>query len=170
METARILESESPADIQSIGRLATEGLTETLTPRQLKELDLASRGYTADEVARYEFYDKRTVHRHRGHAVRSMGAKTTAEAIRLAIDSGLLPVEHSRDGFINLSPAELHILELAANGLNRPEIAHVRTASAHTVRTQMRSIYYKINVKNVNHAVRRAFELGIFTPRVTLLS
>jgi two-component system nitrate/nitrite response regulator NarL len=60
-----------------------------------------------------------------------------------------------------LTPRELEVLELAAGGLNGPEIATELVLTPATVRTHFTNIYRKLEVGDRAAAVARAMRLGL---------
>ena len=62
---------------------------------------------------------------------------------------------------IGLSPREIEIIRLSAEGLTAAEIAARTFLSVHTVNTHRQHIYAKMNVKNVTDMLRKAGEMGI---------
>jgi DNA-binding CsgD family transcriptional regulator len=60
-----------------------------------------------------------------------------------------------------LTPRELEVLGLAANGLNAPKIADRLVLSAATVRTHFENIYRKLEVPDRAAAVAKAMRLGL---------
>jgi ATP/maltotriose-dependent transcriptional regulator MalT len=62
-----------------------------------------------------------------------------------------------------LTPRELQVLALAANGLNGPAIAEALVLSQATVRTHFAHIYEKLTVGDRAGAVAKAMRLGLFT-------
>jgi DNA-binding CsgD family transcriptional regulator len=62
---------------------------------------------------------------------------------------------------IGLSPREIQIIRLSAEGLKASEIAERVFLSVHTVNTHRQRIYAKMDVKNVSDMLRKANELGI---------
>ena len=62
---------------------------------------------------------------------------------------------------IGLSPREIEIIRLSAEGLTAAEIAQRTYLSVHTVNTHRQHIYAKMGVKNVTDMLRKAGELGI---------
>jgi DNA-binding CsgD family transcriptional regulator len=61
-----------------------------------------------------------------------------------------------------LTPRELEVLELSANGLNGPQIAERLVLSTATVRTHFAHIYSKLDVTDRAAAVAKAMRLGLF--------
>ena len=61
----------------------------------------------------------------------------------------------------SLSPRELDVLKLVAEGKSNQEIALVLVLSLHTVKSHARNIYSKLGVKNRTEAVAKARSLGI---------
>jgi DNA-binding CsgD family transcriptional regulator len=62
-----------------------------------------------------------------------------------------------------LTPRELEVLELAAEGLTGPMIARELVVSAATVRTHFEHIYAKLGVSDRAGAVARAMRLGLIS-------
>jgi DNA-binding CsgD family transcriptional regulator len=60
-----------------------------------------------------------------------------------------------------LTPREIEVLELAADGLNGPDLAQQLGISHTTVRTHLANIYDKLGVGNRAAAVARALRLGV---------
>lgn len=60
-----------------------------------------------------------------------------------------------------LSPRERRVLHLLVSGLSNPQIAHELVVSVNTVRTQVQSIYRKLDVNNRVAASERARELKL---------
>jgi LuxR family maltose regulon positive regulatory protein len=60
-----------------------------------------------------------------------------------------------------LSPQELRVLRLLSAGLTNPEIAHELVVSTNTVKTQVQSIYRKLNANSRDEAAALARELGL---------
>lgn len=61
---------------------------------------------------------------------------------------------------VPLSPREVDVLRLVADGLSNREIAARLYLSSHTVQTHLRRIGEKLDVSNRAAAVRRGIELG----------
>ena len=62
---------------------------------------------------------------------------------------------------IELSPRELEVLALVAQGLADKEIAHTLSLSVHTVKSHLRSILAKLQVSGRREAARLAKEKGL---------
>lgn len=71
----------------------------------------------------------------------------------------MLPREELED---SLSPRELEILALLAEGQVKRQIARHLDVSAATVSTYIRRIYDKLDVHNAPAAVAKAYRTGIF--------
>ena len=77
---------------------------------------------------------------------------------RLDSRGGLLPEPQDGSG---LSPREMQVLEVVATGASFAAVASRLFVSPNTVKSQMRDIYRKLNVRGRDHAVERAHELGL---------
>lgn len=64
-----------------------------------------------------------------------------------------------------LSEREREVLELAAGGFTRDEIADHLYVSRHTVKFHLSNIHKKLKVVNRAQAIKRAVELGILPPQ-----
>jgi LuxR family maltose regulon positive regulatory protein len=64
-------------------------------------------------------------------------------------------------GASTLTAAELRLLPLLSTHLSVPEIAAELFLSAHTIKSQVRSIYRKLDASSRNQVVTRARELGL---------
>ncbi len=60
-----------------------------------------------------------------------------------------------------LSPQEQRVLHLLAAGLSNPEIARELVVSTNTIKTQLQSIYRKLDVTNREQAAERARQLNL---------
>jgi ATP/maltotriose-dependent transcriptional regulator MalT len=61
----------------------------------------------------------------------------------------------------SLTPREIEVLTLAADGLSGPELAEALVLSPATIRTHFKNIYAKLDVRNRSAAVAKAMRLGI---------
>ena len=62
---------------------------------------------------------------------------------------------------IGLSPREIQIIRLSAEGLTAAQIAERTCLSVHTINTHRRRIYGKMDVRNVADLIHKATEMGI---------
>jgi DNA-binding CsgD family transcriptional regulator/CRP-like cAMP-binding protein len=80
------------------------------------------------------------------------------------VDVGILDVTEVRNLrrklVHKLSPREITILELIADGLVTKEIARLLSLSPHTVRDHMKVIYKKLNVHTKTQAIRKVFSVS----------
>jgi ATP/maltotriose-dependent transcriptional regulator MalT len=60
-----------------------------------------------------------------------------------------------------LTPREIEVLALAADGLSARDLAQVLVLSTSTVKTHLANIYEKLGVRNRTAAVAKALRLGI---------
>ncbi len=160
---------EAVTDIpRQIGGLALETAAKPLTFREIEVLDLASRGLTNPRTGESLYVSKETIKTHRRHIIKKLGANNMVHAIRLAIEQGFLPIEQV-EADISLGKDEFEVLDLFSQGLTTEEVATRRGVTTHTVNTQRKAIFNKLfdnfglEPRNIRRAVRRAFELGIFS-------
>jgi DNA-binding CsgD family transcriptional regulator len=69
--------------------------------------------------------------------------------------------DNSSDPYASLTPREIEVLELAAEGLSGPELAKQLVLSPGTVGTHFKNIYAKLGVRNRAAAVAKAMRLGV---------
>jgi DNA-binding CsgD family transcriptional regulator len=61
----------------------------------------------------------------------------------------------------SLTPREVEILALAAEGLSAPELAQQLGLSSYTVKSHFKNIHAKLHVRNRAAAVAKALRLGL---------
>jgi LuxR family maltose regulon positive regulatory protein len=90
----------------------------------------------------------------------------------LGVLNGALDEMHARVGTASralagastLTGAELRLLPILSTHLKFEEIAERFHVSSHTVKTQARSIYAKLDASSRSEAVARAIEIGLLEP------
>ena len=82
------------------------------------------------------------------------------EKVAAYVEDALM-IRARRIADLGLSPREIQIIRLSAEGLKASEIAGRLYLSVNTVNTHRQRIYAKMNVKNVSDMIRKATELGI---------
>jgi len=112
-----------------------------------------------------------------GYLLKSSTLEKLTEGVRTVMSSGAA-LDANIAGFILkklqsqlapqeintvLTPREFEILTLLSNGLVKKEIADQLNISFATVDTHIRHIYEKLDVQNAHSAVRKAFNLGLFS-------
>jgi DNA-binding CsgD family transcriptional regulator len=65
------------------------------------------------------------------------------------------------DGDVSLTPREIEVLALAADGLSGPELAQELVLSPATINTHFKNIYEKLNVGSRAAAVAKTMRLGL---------
>ena len=86
----------------------------------------------------------------------TLSGETQALRARLAQEHG-----PSVPGASALTAAELRLLPMLATHLSVPEIATELYLSPHTIKSQMKSIYRKLDSSTRTHTVTHARELGL---------
>lgn len=100
-----------------------------------------------------------------GYLPKSVDEDKLIAAIRaIAKDKNKFVTEDFQVESSVLSQRELEVLELAAKGLQREEIAKQMGIGNETVKTYMKNVQLKLDAPNTTRAVARAFELGILRP------
>jgi len=72
-----------------------------------------------------------------------------------------VPAPVEGPGHETLSPREVEILTLVAQGLNRQDISQKLSISTHTVASHIRNIYGKLDVNSKAKATVKAVQLGL---------
>ncbi|MBI4033417.1 hypothetical protein HY379_00265 [Candidatus Saccharibacteria bacterium] len=135
----------------------------TLSPALLSELTLASLGNSAQQSANAQEITEGGVKKRRKLINRLYGTRNIRQAIFEGMQNGDLPINLEGDPVLpHLSPTQQVMLALAANGYYAEEIAKRCTVSRHTVNSNFEAIRHRLNARSMNHAMRRAFELGLF--------
>ena len=92
------------------------------------------------------------------------------ELLRKGVEEGTITIypplptreeEAMKLSLSKLTAIEVEILQLAADGYSRKEIAVCRSVSDHTIRNQVNSILAKLQVRGTVHAVAIAFRQGL---------
>lgn len=63
-----------------------------------------------------------------------------------------------------LSPGELEVIEMLANGQTPTQIANIMHLSLHTVRARIKSMHKKLDVASQGEAIATAIRLGLVVP------
>jgi len=146
-----------------------DALPASLSPARRKELIHASLGMSVAQSAEVSGLSTQTVKTVRAAIIELTGAGSLAQAISIGIKAEWIPIEqeNSNPENINLSPAQLKDLTLVIEGYDGPEIAQMTYRSIDTVKAHRKRVFAKLGVHNINQAVRRAYELGIFPLKTT---
>ncbi len=78
---------DAPEPLAGPRAARASALTATLTPRQKQVLERMVQGYRNKQIAASLGIDEKTVKMHRASLLRRLGAATTADAIRIAIEA-----------------------------------------------------------------------------------
>lgn len=84
-------------------------------------------------------------------------------AINLAIQHRMLPVEVSEDASVRLSDAEKDLLDLFAAGHNADAVAEKWNVPTGKLSHPKKMLFKKLGAHTMPYAIRRAYELGIYT-------
>jgi DNA-binding NarL/FixJ family response regulator len=136
---------------------------ETLTPTQTDELISASMGTKVKERAEGTDRHPGTVERRRCDIEKRLGVKTMSHAVRAGIVSQIIPVEQE---IYYPSPSlggdAKHALVMISHGFSDEVISRIMKVSPTTVRNRLKDASEDLEACNRPHAVRRAFEIGLF--------
>lgn len=129
----------------------------------ITELSNASLGYSVRESASDQLIAENGVKLRRRQINQILGTRNTRHSIVEGIQQGYVPIDIDETSVeVHFSPTQRTILQLAACGFYVEEIAKKCTISRHTVNSQFENIRQQLGALNINHAMRRAFEAGIF--------
>lgn len=85
-------------------------------------------------------------------------------AMRQVKSGGALDPDEETSPPKMLSPGELEVLEMLANGNTPTEIANIMHLSLHTVRARIKGMHKKLNVASQGEAIATAIRLGLVVP------
>lgn len=132
-------------------------------PQVFTELNNLSLGYSEEEAGAKRGVPKTTVKSWRKEIKTFMKTRTRNDTVAQAIQRGLVHIDIDRSRTTkNLSWMEDRVLAFAAAGWTTREIAERFNLSPNTLDRHYEEIRLKLDAKNMPHAVRRAFEVGIF--------
>ena len=104
--------------------------------------------------------------------LKSEGAAKVLAAVRLAVEKPTVFRAHNledalvrRESLPRLSPRELEVLELLAEGHKVSGVSQSLFMSESTVKTHIGKVYDKLGVHNRAGAIMKAIELGLIKPR-----
>lgn len=66
-------------------------LVNALTPRLRQTLELVAAGYRSKQIGGFLGIEEKTVKMHRARLIEALGVKSTADAIRIAVEAGVVP-------------------------------------------------------------------------------
>jgi DNA-binding NarL/FixJ family response regulator len=79
------------------------------------------------------------------------------------ISKGDLPSSGRRIDAAAITPRELEVLQVLAEGASNPEIAQRLSVSPQTIKNHMAALLGKLDVTNRTHALVRAVGMGLVT-------
>jgi LuxR family transcriptional regulator, maltose regulon positive regulatory protein len=85
------------------------------------------------------------------------------DSARTAITHSTQPAENGEKPIESISPREVEILQLMAEGCSNQDISERYFISIHTVKSHLKHIFVKLDVENRSQAVHRARQLGIIS-------
>lgn len=108
-------------------------------PARVVKMDIHAAGVDAVDVLRSVF---------KMHGLLSAAQSSTSNQALAGRD-----LNYPAVGGRGLTPKQVRILDLAANGLSAQEIARELNVTVNTVRGHVQEIFVRLNVKNIAHAV-----------------
>ena len=142
---------------------AQETMSAQFPPVLVGELRYSSLGYRVQESAEAQGVTFEAIRSRRKRTKAIFGASTTSETIVKAIQAGYVHIEIGQEiEFQALSPMQMAVLHLVARGMTVENIAKRCELSRHTVNSHYEEIRQRLGAHTISHAMRRAFELGIF--------
>lgn len=143
-------------------KIVEAGILQGLTLKQLHALQMTANGARDRQIADEEGVSKRIVNDRKNTARNLLGARTIPQAVVEAIMSGLIGFEAGTGEPPLLTPLESRILQGYALGRTSQELASMYGLDNNTVTSRQDGLREKLGAKNQVHAMKRAFELGVF--------
>jgi DNA-binding CsgD family transcriptional regulator len=151
---------------------ATVGLPKVITPdtvrltkRELELLEGASQGETIKQAAQKDFNAEQTIKFHRTSILRKLGANGIAQAVNIALNTGILTVNNEAIGTATahepLSSREREML-IASAWRPNAKVASSFGVEKSTVKFHKTNLFRKLGAANLAHAVRLGYEYGYF--------
>lgn len=149
--------------VASLGQVVLQHSGETqLGPHWALELNYMSLGYKESESAAAQGISFLGAKSKRRRAKEALGTRTRYDTIVEAIQDGYVLFEPQKASlYPKLTPIEERISYLLARGWLTPAIAERYDVSVNTVDRHYEEIRIKLEVRNMAHAMRRLFEIGI---------
>lgn len=129
------------------------------------DIIIASQGVVEEELASHSKQNIRLVRRRWAATTNALGVPTMAVAVRLAIHIGAIDVTRPAqptDERTRLDIGQYRLLDLLSRGYTNAQVKRLMGISDSTTKEIKRKIYERLGASNMAHAVRRAYELGIF--------
>lgn len=131
-------------------------------PQTFTELNNLSLGLSEAEAGASRGVPKSTIKSWRKDIKAYMGTATRADTVAQAIQQGWVHIEPDNSSHKPLSWMEERVLTYAAAGWTTREISERFKLSDNTIDRHYEEIRMKLGARNLPHAVRRGFEVGIF--------
>ncbi len=146
---------------RELGILAIKPLVEVFDAELIQDIELASRGLTAAEVARFSQIGEGGIYSRRRHIIHELGCHNMPHVIRVACQQGLFEEPLPNLSTIRLTPLQLVEINLISLGYEGKEIAAYRHISHNTFRNDSQHIKRKLRVTNLSQGTRVSFETKI---------
>jgi DNA-binding CsgD family transcriptional regulator len=126
------------------------------------ELEYMSRGITETQASSMRNISLQTIKGRLVTIKKYFGTNTRSQMVSEAINRGFLAIEPDASDCPEISSMNLHVLSFAASGSTTAEIAGYYDISSNTVGRHYEEVRAKLGARSMPHAVRRAYELGLF--------
>jgi DNA-binding NarL/FixJ family response regulator len=135
---------------------AADAELEALTPREREIVEASRAGQSNREIAAALSLSDVTVRWHAARAAKKLEAYAARRPRPVAVPSPVLTAtpdppeepQRARTGRAGLTPAELRIALLVAEGLNNRQIAEQLFISRHTVESHLKQVFAKLEVRS----------------------
>ncbi len=154
---AQALDSLSGFDTTEINRYIS-GLSEI----DISELEQAAEGKTSKERAKEEGLGRSTINRRRKQLIDALGAQNIINAVAVAIEKGILPVEPARNK-PELSDEQKDILDMLVQGSMIAEIERRKDLRRNTLALKIVDIRDMLSAETNAHAAMNAYRTGIYS-------
>lgn len=130
-----------------------------LSPGEVKALRYTGSGFTTPEAPIRIQKTSHTIKRQLGCAAMKLGSRSSSHSIRLARESGQLPID-PLVSYVELTENELSFLDLLSLGCTREEIAQELGMEMRQLRREMSAMFRRLGVRTQPHAVMWGFQTG----------
>jgi len=146
---------------RELGILAIKPLVEIFDAELIQEIEFASQGMTAAEVAKFSQVGEGGIYSRRRNIIHELGCHNMPHVIRVACQQALFKEPLPDQSIIRLTPIQLIEINLISLGYEGKEIAAYRHVRHDVFRNSSEDISRKLRAKNKSHATRISFEQHI---------
>lgn len=139
----------------------------TLTHREVQVLQLIADGHTNQTAGKHLSIAASTVSYSMAAIFAKLRVHTRAEAVRKAVEAGIVSQSTDTPAPIPLTDREYQVLWYVAQGASNADIAGHMGITPGTARVHVYNVFRKIGASNRSSAVAAGLRLGLIDPAVT---